>query len=140
MASIVRAFRSFFLMAIVVFAVGLLATGSAAENHLLSGEKLKTGENISDINYSLEMQVDCNLVLYELNPKKPVWYTHTNDKGTKCELTLTTDGNLVIEDENGKLVWESKTSGTSGNYILLLQRDRNVVIYSNRLWTSTKNV
>ncbi|XP_020573159.1 mannose-specific lectin-like [Phalaenopsis equestris] len=136
MASIVRAFRSFFLMAMVVIAFSLLATSGAADNHLLSGDKLKTGENISDINYSLRMQRDCNLVLYQINPEKDIWNTQTNDKGIGCELTLQTDGNLVIEDESQKLVWESKTNGTSGNYVLLLQRDRNVVIYSNPLWSS----
>ncbi|XP_020595627.1 mannose-specific lectin-like [Phalaenopsis equestris] len=140
MASIARAFRSFFLLAMVAIAFSLLATLGAAYNHLLSGDRLKTGENISDINYSLRMQRDCNLVLYQINPEKDIWNTETKDRGIGCELTLQTDGNLVIEDEDQKLVWESKTNGTYGNYVLLLQRDRNVVIYSNPLGSTNSKL
>ncbi|XP_020598749.1 mannose-specific lectin-like [Phalaenopsis equestris] len=140
MASIVRAFRSFFLMAIVAIPFSPLATLGAAYNHLLSGDKLKTGENLSDINYSLRMQQDCNLVLYQINPEKAIWNSQTKDKGIGCELTLQTDGDLVIEDENQKLVRGSKTNGTIGNYVLLLQRDRNVVLYSEPIWSSNSKL
>lgn len=130
------AFRSLILMAVFVVALGYFATGDAFGNHLLSGDTLKAGENISDSNYSLKMQSDCNLVLYQLNPEKTVWYTQTNGKGSGCVLTLGTDGNLFIRNETQSIVWETGTNKTVGNYVLLLQRDRNLAIYSVALWSS----
>ncbi|KAK8926478.1 hypothetical protein KSP39_PZI018381 [Platanthera zijinensis] len=130
------AFRSLILMAAVIVALGYFATGGAATNQLLSGDTLKTGENISDINYFLKMQSDCNLALYQINPEKTVWYTQTNGKGAECVLTLGTDGNLFIRNETQSIVWETKTNGTVGSYALLLQRDRNLVIYSVPIWNS----
>ncbi|KAH0457338.1 hypothetical protein IEQ34_012653 [Dendrobium chrysotoxum] len=135
MAAIGIAFRSSFLMVMVIISIGLLAIGGTAENHLLAGDKLKTGENISDANYSLRMQEDCNLVLYRL-PDKVVWLTYTQGKGTGCELTMQNDGNLLIHDDKQKVVWETQTNGTVGNYALVLQRDRDLAIYSSPLWSS----
>ncbi|KAL0915140.1 hypothetical protein M5K25_015539 [Dendrobium thyrsiflorum] len=138
MASIEISFRSSFLMAMVIFSIGLLAIGGAAENHLLAGDKLKTGENISDAHYILKMQEDCNLVLYRL-PDTLAWRTYTDGKGNKCELTMQNDGNLVIHDDTQKVVWETKTNGTLANYVLVLQRDRDLAIYSSPLWSSGSN-
>ncbi|KAK8950581.1 hypothetical protein KSP40_PGU015714 [Platanthera guangdongensis] len=134
------AFRSFILMAVVIASLGYFATGGAATNQLLSGDTLKIGENISDTNYFLKMQLDCNLVLYQINPAKTVWYTQTNGKGAECVLTLGTDGNLFIRNETQSIVWETKTNGTAGKYVLLLQRDRNLAIYSVPIWSSGTGV
>ncbi|KAH0459541.1 hypothetical protein IEQ34_012355 [Dendrobium chrysotoxum] len=128
---------SFCFMAVAVVVLGLLAGGSTAQttNQLLPGDILKTGQKISNANYTLLMQPDCNLVLYR-GSSEAIWYTHTNGKGSGCELRLQTDGNLAIHDKDGKLVWQSATNGTIGSYILLMQRDRNIVLYGKPIWDS----
>ncbi|KAK8925798.1 Mannose-specific lectin [Platanthera zijinensis] len=103
------AFRSFILKAAVVIAVGHFVTGGAALNHLLSGDTLNTGQSISEGSRSLVMQTDCNLVLYQQNPQKPIWYTQTNGKGTNCVAKLEDDGSLVVREQQQNIVW---TSGT----------------------------
>ncbi|PKU75608.1 Mannose-specific lectin [Dendrobium catenatum] len=128
---------SFCFMAVAVAALGLLAAGvsTAPTNQLLPGDILKTGQKISNANYTLLMQPDCNLVLYG-SSSQAIWYTHTNDKGSECELRLQTDGNLAIHDKDGKLIWQTATNGTIGNYVLLMQRDHNVVLYGKPIWDS----
>lgn len=118
-----------------MIALGHFVNGGAALNHLLSGDTLNTGQSISEGSRSLVMQPDCNLVLYQLNPRKPIWYTKTNGKGTNCVLKLDADGSLVIHDERQNIVWTSGTGKIIGNYVLLLQRDGNLVIYSKPIWT-----
>nr|XP_018683631.1 PREDICTED: mannose-specific lectin-like [Musa acuminata subsp. malaccensis] len=48
------------------------------------------------------------------------------------------DGNLVIYS-NGNALWASDTSRNRANYILVLQRDRNVVIYGPAIWATGTN-
>ncbi|KAI0504178.1 hypothetical protein KFK09_015127 [Dendrobium nobile] len=126
----------FYFLALFMAVWGLFAGGSMAQmNHMLSGDVLKTGQNISNLLYTLLMQTDCNLVLYR-NPSVAVWSTNTNGKGRECELRLKTDGNLVIYGKDEKLIWQTGTNGTVGHYVLLLQRDLNLVVYSVPAWDS----
>ncbi|KAL0922376.1 hypothetical protein M5K25_006357 [Dendrobium thyrsiflorum] len=46
------------------------------------------------------------------------------------------NGNLVIYDILNRIVWMSEPIGKVGNYFLVLQRDRNVVIYGPGVWAS----
>ncbi|KAL0916240.1 hypothetical protein M5K25_013733 [Dendrobium thyrsiflorum] len=127
----------FYFLALFMAVCGLFAGGSMAQmSHMLSGDVLKTGQNISNPLYTLVMQPDCNLVLYSNPPSNAVWVTQTNGKGSECELRLKTDGNLAIFDKDEKLIWETGTNGTVGHYVLLLQRDRNLVVYSVPAWDS----
>ncbi|THU50029.1 hypothetical protein C4D60_Mb06t15770 [Musa balbisiana] len=48
------------------------------------------------------------------------------------------DGNLVIYSY-GSAQWTSDTEGKRANYILVLQRDRNVVIYGPAIWSTDTN-
>lgn len=131
---------SFLFTAASVLLVAFLATGSATTNHLLSGQTLKNGEHLEEDDYGLIMQPDCNLVLYKDEPDEAVWSTKSGNHGDACVATLKRDGNFVIVDRNGTVVAMTMTNGTEGNYILLLQRDRNVVIYSKALWNSGTTV
>ncbi|CAA6675188.1 unnamed protein product [Spirodela intermedia] len=66
------------------------------------------------------MQNDCNLVLYDGGA---VWSSRTFGKGTNC-------------------LWRATQLGF-GNYVLVLQRDRNLVIYngqSRAIWATGTNI
>ena len=61
----------------------------------------------------LEMQTDCNLVLYtSANTAK--WATSTNGHGTNCHLDMQTDGNLVIYTGAGAVVWATNPGASVG--------------------------
>jgi len=80
----------------------------------------------------LEMQTDCNLVIYNVTnalPDEAVWQSNTSHLGSNCQLEFQADGNLVVYDGAGQSVWASGTSGTSGAQ-LRLQSDGNVVLYN----------
>ena len=58
----------------------------------------------------LQMQEDCNLVLYGETEKEVRWNSGTAGRGTKCEVRLQNDGNLVIyegPEDNAVPVWSS---------------------------------
>ena len=57
---------------------------------------------------------------------------------------MRTDGNLVLNDKNGEMVWETKTSNKGETpYRLVMQSDGNLTIidrHSKTIWcTSTRN-
>ena len=58
-----------------------------------------------------QIRNDGTLVI--LNNYAPVWTSKKSNTGTApFTLTLRDDGNLVVEDSNMNLIWESKTSRT----------------------------
>lgn len=91
---------------------------------LLPGEQLQT----PDRKYSLFMQADGNLVLYNLVSGKALWASNTNGKSVMF-LALQADGNLVLYGSTGQPLWSSNTNGTGGSN-LFLQEDGNLVLYS----------
>lgn len=94
----------------------------------------------------LEMQDDCNLVMYNVTnglPNDSLWHSDTAGAGVSCYVDFQADGNLVIYDGSNQLAWASGTSGTSGAQ-LFLQSDGNGVLYNgvgSALWqTSTQGL
>ncbi|WP_394825672.1 hypothetical protein [Pendulispora albinea] len=86
---------------------------------------------------TIRFQGDGNVVLYEGqdgNPNDAVWSTGTNGdpKGFAAELSLQTDGNMVLYDLNGRAIWASGTWGCDNkpHTELVLQADGNMVIYT----------
>ena len=61
-------------------------------------------------------------------------------KGSKCNVKLLDDGNLVIYDTNGKPMWASNTYNKgSGPYTMKMQDNGNLVVYdvnSEQIWQS----
>ncbi|XP_039140857.1 mannose-specific lectin-like [Dioscorea cayenensis subsp. rotundata] len=104
---------------------------------LYSGESLLSGQALYYASYTFIMQSDCNLVEYDNG--KAIWASGTNGRGTNCRVTMQSDGNLVIYDNNNKAVWASNTNVGQGHYVLILQKDRNVVIYGGALWATNTN-
>jgi hypothetical protein len=52
---------------------------------------------------------------------------------------MQTDGNLVIYNGSNRALWASNTARGQSHYILVVQRDRNVVIYGGAFWATSSN-
>ena len=125
---------------IFLLSIALFSTLVYADNNLLPGERLNPGNFLKQDRYMLIMQEDCNLVLYNLN--KPEWETNTANRGSRCFVTLQSDGNFVIYDEyeeRNEAIWASNTDGQNGNYVIILQKDGNLVLYSKPIFATGTN-
>lgn len=105
---------------------------------LAAGDVLNIGAKATscDGRFSLVMQLDGNLVLYQ-NNVGALWSTGTNGKGGH-HAVMQTDGNFVLYTTNGTALWSSGTWNNCGAW-LNVQTDGNLVVYSragNPLWTS----
>lgn len=113
------------------------STSSANEaNILVSGQVLSTDEQLSVENAVFVIQNDCNLVLYN---KGKGFQSNTSGSSTKCILTLSDYGQLIITDViTKKVVWSSpRAKGDSkGQYAAILQPDGEVGIYGPAVWST----
>jgi hypothetical protein len=91
------------------------------------GEGLVAGqsETSCDGRFSLAMQTDGNLVLYEEG--HALWATGTNGK-LGYFMVMQGDGNFVLYDIHDKPLWASGTNGHDGS-TLAVQDDGNLVVY-----------
>lgn len=90
--------------------------------------------------YRVAMQVDGNLVIYDMTDKA-IWATNTSGKGTApYTLKMQPNGNLVVKGSGTTALWASGTAGKgTGPYRLVMQDDRNLVVYDSTdtaLWNS----
>ena len=111
--------------------------------YLYSGEGLGKGQTLNscDGRFSLTMQTDGNLVLYQ-SGVGALWATGTTGyTGRNLSAFMQTDGNLVVYADpwsNWIPLWNSGTPGYP-NSRLQLQNDGNLVIYNaynNWIWAS----
>jgi hypothetical protein len=97
-------------------------------DHLLRGEKIVSTNN----QYELEMQLDGNLVLFQISPisRKALWSTYTGGLNT-YQAKIQTDGHLVVYGADNHVYWASShyRPGTNTSYFLIMQDDGNLVIY-----------
>jgi hypothetical protein len=110
-------------------------SGSCGE--LTANQELTSNQSLASCNgdYSLIMQSDGNLVLYQ--GSTALWASGTVGSGAD-EAILQGDGNFVVYTSAGSPVWASNTAGDTGDY-LDVQNDGNVVIYSSSgsaLWST----
>ena len=117
-----------------VLFLGLISPSSAATNILLSGQSLASGQSLTEGNYAVTLKNDCNLVVTDSGTE--VTSTGTAGKGTNCVATMQFDGNFVLYDGSRRKVWSTNTARAFGAYILVLQPDRNVVLYGPGYWQS----
>ncbi|KAH0462168.1 hypothetical protein IEQ34_009743 [Dendrobium chrysotoxum] len=123
---------------ILLFTTAFATVGSA-DDHLDSGKSLNPGESLQNDVFALIMQNDCNLVLLLPASNSKIWESGTD--GSNCTLQMQYDGNLVIySDFNAAAIWATNTKQAKSDiYHLILQSDRNLVIYDNNrkaLWDS----
>ncbi|EFJ32743.1 hypothetical protein SELMODRAFT_407837 [Selaginella moellendorffii] len=117
---------------------GGLVSGSAKRktSTLRAGFSLFSPNKI----FRLTMQGDCNLVLYDIkdNVKRAVWASGTFLAARACYLRMQLDCNLVIYGKVMNVVkalWDTKTMVCKRCVVacsLVVQADRNVVVYNNR--------
>ena len=95
----------------------------------------------ADGKYRLEMQADCNLVIYD-NNNTAIWSSGTAGAGfgTPYKTIMQNDGNLVLYDKNDNALWSSQTAGYGVSpYKAMIQNDGNLVVYDKNslaLWSS----
>jgi len=97
--------------------------------------------------YKLIMQTDGNFVGYQED--KPFWASNTSGRPGGFVI-MQTDGNLVLyagtgPTNNQGAFWSSQTNGkgTPGKYRLVMQNDRNIVVYdmnNQAIWASNTNI
>jgi hypothetical protein len=109
--------------------------GTLPANHSLT-----TGQSVTSCNgdYTLDMQGDGNLVLYQNGTA--LWASNTSGSAAD-KASMQGDGNLVLYTSSGSAVWSSGTAGNDGAD-LVVQNDGNVVIYSasgTALWDTGTN-
>ena len=122
------------LMATIAIFGLMVASPCAADNSLSSPNSLFTGHSLNTGSYRLIMQGDCNLVVYDSG--KPVWASNTGGLGSDCRLTMHNNGNLVIYNKSNSVIWQTNTNKKEDHYVLVLQQDRNVVIYGPVVWAT----
>nr|AAM94381.1 lectin precursor [Zephyranthes candida] len=128
--------RITFLVVAAIF-LGVITPSclSVCDSILYSGETLSAGQSLNNGPYTFIMQEDCNLVLY--NVDKPIWASNTGGLARGCHLSMQRDGNLVVYSQRNRPIWASNTGGhNAANYVLILQKDRNVVIYGPAKWAT----
>src|SRR4051794_6114218 len=81
-------------------------------------------------NYILVMEDDGNLVFFDVVNKQVIWATGTNGLGA-VTCFMQQDGNLVLNDKDGKTVWSTGTAGNKGASVLV-RDDRNLVITNKK--------
>ncbi|KAF9672237.1 hypothetical protein SADUNF_Sadunf11G0020000 [Salix dunnii] len=129
---------------VIVFLVSLFLDPfcHAATDTLTKGQSIKDGETLksSDENFELGFfslgnstsryvgirysNIQDQAVIWVANRDKPI-------SGTDGVLRIGEDGNLVVVDGNGSLVWSSNASGVSSNASVRLDITGNLILSSN---------
>jgi hypothetical protein len=113
-------------------------TPACSSQWLASGQALTRGQSRTscDGRYTLAMQTDGNLVLYQRNVGA-VWHTHTHNTAAD-RAVMQTDGNFVVY-AGATPLWHTHTYGHAGAQ-LAVQSDGNLVVYGgSALWWSGTN-
>jgi len=121
------------------------ATVSVARDIMSVGAALKQSEMLlsTDGRFEVDMQPDCNLVVYKrgASARHRLWATATDNRAQRCELDMQPDGNLVLYDISHRVLWASNTDGHPGAEAGI-QSDGNFVVSrrGRALWAAGSDV
>ncbi|XP_008811517.2 mannose-specific lectin 2-like [Phoenix dactylifera] len=124
-----------FALLILPAIFGLLPPHATADHVLYTGEVLMAGQNLTNGQYRLAMQSNCDLVLYE--GETPTWTASTAGKGNDCYLGLKHNGELVVRRNVHYTLWSSSNKSKKGKYALVLDGHGKLGIYGQRRWASS---
>ncbi|XP_039145766.1 mannose-specific lectin-like [Dioscorea cayenensis subsp. rotundata] len=71
---------------------------------------------------------------------EPIWASQTYGRGSRCYITLQCDGNLVIYNDSNTAVWASNPNLAEATYVLIMKKDRNLVLYGPAHWATNTNI
>lgn len=89
--------------------------------------EIGTGRAWNTCDYTLEFQLDGNLVVSKRGNRQVLWASGTAGRGTK--LSVQSDGNVSIYDRSNQPIWATNTDRNPGAF-LSLQNDGNLVVYT----------
>ena len=91
---------------------------------------LRTGESLTSRNGKarVTMEADGNLVVYCTQPRRAIWNsgTHGNTNNVMTGARFQDDGNLVLYNKAGGVLW---AASSNGGYRMTMQDDANLVVY-----------
>jgi len=97
---------------------------------LTADQALYVDESVTSCNglYTLVMQGDGNVVLYDHGTSNALWHSQTHGT-TGSALVMQGDGNFVLYDAAGAPLWHTGTHGRAGAFARV-EDDGNVVIWA----------
>ena len=103
--------RNLFLMAALTAAAASWA--QTRYGQLSQGQTLWSNQSISDPwgSFELRNQGDCNLVLYNRGVVR--WASNTAGRSSWCHADMQWDGNFVVYDPWGRVIWAANSVGAS---------------------------
>ncbi|KAJ3686233.1 hypothetical protein LUZ61_015397 [Rhynchospora tenuis] len=126
------------LLLLATFA--FFAPSCFSDDVMYSGDIVMSyGDILSYGNYVLTFRDDCRLVLYDNGQE--VWSSSVLlAPPIVCIVVFHTNGDLEVYDPTtGFRQWHSDSGGQEGKYVLVLQHDRNLVIYGGAIWGAGTN-
>ncbi|KAJ3686234.1 hypothetical protein LUZ61_015398 [Rhynchospora tenuis] len=125
------------LLLLATFA--FFAPSCFSDDVMYSGDIVSYGDILSYGNYVLTFRYDCRLVLYDNGQE--VWLSSVHSPtALGCDVIFHTNGDLAVyEGGTGIRQWHSDSGGQEGKYVLVLQHDRNLVIYGGAIWGAGTN-
>ena len=102
-------------------------------DQLRNGISLAEGRRLlsSDHRFSLEVQGDGNVVVYDQQSGEAAWAASTQGAGNR--LVMQPDGNLVIYNSADQALWSAGSAGFGPSATLVMQNDGNLVVYAHGL-------
>ena len=90
------------------------------------------GDYLRSVNkrYQLIFQSDGNLIEYDLNQNKVMWASNTAGSGSLAGniVKFRTDGNFVILNKQGSVIWATGTNGADPGVVLSVQNSGDIQI------------
>lgn len=101
------------ILLLLVVTAASASWAQARYSQLNPGQTLWSNQSLWDPrgNYELRVQGDCNLVLYNRGVVR--WKSDTNGWSSWCHADMQWDGNFVVYDAWGRVIWAANSVGAS---------------------------